>query len=100
VVDVLDREIALVFVAFAAAELGAVLVMERHDPVVQDPGCGDRGLAAIQLGEGHLGRGVDDTLLIDPPDPLQRAGGEAILRAAVAGAPALELNLRRRSAPR
>jgi len=49
VIDGLDREVELVFVALAAAELGAaigeharqpdaVLVIERHHPVVEDLG--------------------------------------------------------------
>ena len=61
VVDVLDRQVELVFVAFAAAELCAaigqhptqsdgVLVVERHHPVVEDLGGGDRRLAIIQFG--------------------------------------------------
>src|SRR5215212_1137019 len=105
VVDVLDRQVELVFVAVAAAELGAavgqharqpdaVLVIERHDPVIEDLGRGDRCLTVIQLGKGHLGVGVDDTLLVDPPDPLQRADREGVLRAAVAGAFAVELAVR------
>ena len=54
--------------ALAAAEFGAaigqhpaqpdaVLVIERHHPVVEDLGRGDRGLAIIELGEGYLGVG-------------------------------------------
>jgi hypothetical protein len=42
----------------------AVLVVEGYHPVIEDLGCGDRGLAVIELGEGHLGVGVDDRLLI------------------------------------
>jgi len=44
-----------------------VLVKERHHPVVEDLGGGDRGLAIVELGDGDLGVGVDDGLLIDPP---------------------------------
>src|SRR2546421_1742141 len=61
VIDVLDREIELVLVALAAAELSAtigqharqpdaVLVVERHHPIIEDFGGGDRGLAVIELG--------------------------------------------------
>ena len=53
-----------------ARQADAVLVVERHHPVVQDLGCGDRGLAIVQLGEGDLGVGIDEGLLIDPPTPL------------------------------
>src|SRR5690348_1374122 len=59
VVDVLDREIELVLVALAAAELSAtisqharqpdaVLVVERHHPIIEDFSGGDRGLAVIE----------------------------------------------------
>ena len=79
VVDVLDGQVELVFVALVAAELGAavgqhprqadaVLVIKRHHPVIEDLGRGDRCLAIIQLGEGDLGVGVDEGLLIDPPE--------------------------------
>ena len=58
VIDVFDGEIELVFVAFGAAKLGAaigqharqrnaVLVIERHHPVIEDLGGGDRGLAIV-----------------------------------------------------
>ena len=79
VIDVFNREIELVLMALGAAKLGAaigqharepdaVLVIKRHHPVIEDLGRGDRGLAVIQLGEGDLGIGVDEGLLIDPPD--------------------------------
>ena len=53
VIDILDREVELVFVALAAAELGAaigqharqpdaVLVVERHHPIIENFGGGDR----------------------------------------------------------
>ena len=67
VIDVLDREVELVVVAFTAAEFGApvsqharqpdaVLVVKWHHPVIEDLGRGDRGLAVVQLGEGDLHR--------------------------------------------
>ena len=71
-----------------------MLVVERHHPVVEDLGGGDRRLAIIQLGEGDLGVGVDDGLLVDPPDALQRADIERVLRPAIARALALELAVR------
>ena len=66
VVDVLDCEIELVFMALGAAKLSAaigqhprqsdaVLVVERHHPVVEDLGGGDRGLAIVQFRKGDLG---------------------------------------------
>jgi hypothetical protein len=105
VVDVLDRQVELVFVALVTAELGtavgqyprqpdAVLVIERHHPVIEDLGRGYRRLAVVELGEGDLGVGVDESLLIDPSHPLQRSDIEGVLRSAVAGALALELAMR------
>ena len=81
VIDVLDREIELVFMTLGATKFGAaigqharqadvVFVVERHHPVIENLGRGDRGLAIIQLGKGDLGIGVDEGLLIDPPDAL------------------------------
>ena len=66
--------------ALAATEFGAavgqhprqadaVLVIKRHHPVVEDLGRGNRRLAVIELGEGDLGVGVDEGLLIDPSYP-------------------------------
>src|SRR5262249_17926153 len=54
VINVLDREVELVFMALGPAKLGAaigqharqpdtVLVIERHHPVVEDLGSRDRG---------------------------------------------------------
>jgi hypothetical protein len=102
VVNVLDCQVELVSVALAAAELSAaigqhlaepdrVLVVERHHPVVEDLGCGDRRLAVIELGEGDLGVGVDKGLLANASDPLQRADVKGVLRPAIAGTLALEL---------
>ena len=82
VIDVLDREVELVVVAFTAAEFGAtigqhprqpdsVLIIERHHPIVEDLGRGDRGLAVIQFGKGDFGIGVDHGLLIDPTHPFR-----------------------------
>src|SRR5215468_5386510 len=73
VIDVLDREVELVVVAFAAAEFGAtvsqhprqpdaILIIERQHPIVENLGRGDRRLAVIEFGEGHLGIGIDEGL--------------------------------------
>src|SRR6266496_4930958 len=71
------------------AQPDAVLVVERHHPVVEDLGSSDRRLAIIKLGEGDLGVGVDDGLLVDPPDgnvivPVPKMGGVRYDRAAPA----------------
>ena len=79
VVDVLERQIELVFVMLRiaaifrapigqdATELNLVGVIERHDAIVEEISGGDRRLAVIELGEGDLGVGVDK--LVDAPDP-------------------------------
>src|SRR6516225_640743 len=105
VIDILDRQVEFILVALAAAELGAavgqhsrqpdaVLVVERDHPVVDDLGRGDRCLAVVELGKGELGVGVDEGLLVDPPDALQGADVEGVLRPAIAWALALELAVR------
>ena len=96
VIDVFDREVELVVVAFATAEFGAaigqhprqpkaVLVIERQHPIVEDLGRGNRGLAVIKFGKGDLGIGVDEGLLIDPPDALQGADIKRVLGAGLSG---------------
>src|SRR5215471_4806897 len=105
VINVLDREIELVFVALRAAKLGAaigqharqpdaVLIVKRHHPVIEDLGGCDWGLAVIELGKADFGIGVDHGLLIDPAHTLQRADIEGVLSAAITGAFALELAVR------
>jgi hypothetical protein len=58
VVDVLNREIELVFMTLGAAKLGAaigqharerdaVLVIKRHHPIIEDLGRGDRRFAIV-----------------------------------------------------
>ena len=71
-----------------------MLLIERHHPVIEDLGGGDRRLAVIQLGEGDLGVGIDKGLLINPPDALQRSDLKGVLRAAIARALAFELAMR------
>src|SRR5262249_5662 len=51
-------------------------------------------LAVIEFGKADLGVCVDDSLLIDPADALQGIDVKGILRAAIAGAFALELAMR------
>jgi len=106
VVDVLDREVEFVFVGLGGAavfgaavgqhpaQLEFLLVEEGHDAIVEQIGRGDRGLAVIKLGEAELAVGVDEGLLVDAPDTLQRADIEGVLRAAIAWAFALEFAVR------
>ncbi len=71
-----------------------MLVAGRHHPVVEDLGRSDRRLAVIELGEGHLDVGIDDGLLIDPPDPFQRTDIKVVLRPAITRPFAVELAVR------
>jgi hypothetical protein len=76
------------------AQRDRVLLVERQHPVVQEIGHGQRRLAIVELGQAHLGVGVEERLLVDPPHALERADIEGILRPAVARALALELPVR------
>ena len=69
-------------------------VIERHDAIVNEIGGGDRRLAVVELGEGDLGIGVDERLLVDAPDPLHVADVEGVLGPAIARTFALELAMR------
>jgi hypothetical protein len=44
-----------------------VSVVERHEAIVEEVGSGNRRLAVVELGEGELGVGVDEGLLVDAP---------------------------------
>src|SRR5262245_20867979 len=106
VVNVLHREVELVLMALGlAAELcttigehmtdhDLVLVEERDDAIVHQVGGGERRLAVVELGERHLGIGVDCRLLVDAPHALQRANVKRVLRHAIARALALKLAMR------
>jgi len=85
VIDVLDREIELVFVPFGiAAELAAavsqhaqeldlVLLEERQHTVIEQIGRRDRRFAVVELSKADLGVGVDEGLLVDASNTLQIA---------------------------
>jgi hypothetical protein len=74
-VNVLDRQIELVFMAVVgpaifgpavgeqALQGNLVLLVERDHPVVEQVCGGERGLAVVELGEANLGVGVDEGLL-------------------------------------
>jgi hypothetical protein len=51
-------------------------------------------MPTIELGEGDLGVGVDEGLLVDAPNPLHVADLEDVLSSAIAGAIALEFAMR------
>src|SRR3954467_15612088 len=81
VIRVLDREIELILVPLGVAavlrapvgqhprELHLMSVEEGHDAIVQQVGGREWGLAIVELGEGHLGIGVNEALLVDASDP-------------------------------
>ena len=103
VINVLNSEIELVVVMLGiAAVLGAavrqhpaqrdaMLFEERQHPVVQNLRCGDRRLAVVELGEDHLGVGIDEGLLINAANAFHVADIESVLGAAIAGTFAFEL---------
>src|SRR5262249_48105117 len=102
-IDVLDGQVEFVFVAImGAAVLGAavgqnalqghtVFLVEGNNPVVEQVGGGDRRLAIVELGEAELGVGVDEGLLVNTTNALQRTDVEPILSAAVTRTLGLEL---------
>ena len=68
-----------------------MLFEERQHPIVQNLRRGDWRLAVVELGEDHLGVGIDEGLLIDAAHALHVADIEGVLGAAIAGTFALEL---------
>ena len=63
-----------------------MLLVERDHPVIEEIGGGQRRLAVLKLGEADLGVGVDEGLLVDASDALERADVEDVLTPAIAGA--------------
>ena len=61
-----------------------MLLEERQHPIVQNLRRGDWRLAVVELGEGHLGVGIDEGLLIDVAHALHVADIEGVLGAAIA----------------
>ena len=82
VIDVLDREIQLVFVPFGVAaelaaavsqhaqELDIVLLEERQHSVIEQIGRRDGRLAVVELDKAYLGVVVDEGLLVDASNTL------------------------------
>ncbi len=71
-----------------------LLLEPGQHPVIEPVGGHQRLAAVIQLGEGHLAIGIDEGLLVDPPNPLERANIERILGAQLARMLGLNLALR------
>ena len=67
-----------------------MVLEERQHAIVQNLGRGDRRLAIVELGEGDLGVGVDEGLLVDTAHTLHVADVEGVLGAAIARVLALE----------
>ena len=103
VIDVLHREVELVFVALRVAavlaaaigkhaqQLDIVLIEERQHAVIEQIRGRDRRFAIVQLAGSDLRVGVDEGLLVDATNTLQIADIERILGAAIAWVLALEL---------
>ncbi len=97
VIDVLHREIELIFVMLALAAIFGAAVgenaqqrnivpfKEREHPIVQHVGRHQRILAIVQLRKRHLSIGVDEGLLINPANAFDSADVIGILGAQVAG---------------
>lgn len=64
---------------------------ERADLVIEQLGGCQRRLVVIELGQAHLGVGINEGLLVNPPDALQRADVERILGPTLAWTFTLEL---------
>jgi hypothetical protein len=60
---------------------------------IEQIGGGDRRLTVVELGEAELGVGIEEGLLVDPPDALESSDVEGVLSAAVAGAFGIELTV-------
>jgi hypothetical protein len=84
-VDIPERQIEFVFMVLGVAAIFRATIgqdatepylpriIERQDAIVEEIGRGDRRLAIVEPGEGDLGVGVDERLLVDAPD-LNRSG--------------------------
>src|SRR3954468_18342273 len=93
VIDVLDRQVELVFVSlgvaavFAAAvgqharECHGVALEQRDRAIIDQIGRRDRRLAVVEFGANNLAVGVDEGLLVDAPDPLHGPDIECVLGA-------------------
>lgn len=80
-IKVLNREVELILVplrvaaVFAAAvgkraqQFDSLAVEERKHTIIEEGGCCDRR-AVIELGNGNLGIGIDECLLVDASKPL------------------------------
>jgi hypothetical protein len=69
-----------------ASQRDAMVVEEREDPIVEEIRGDDRRFLDLQLGKANLRGGVDERLLIDPPDALEGPHVEGVLGATVARA--------------
>lgn len=103
VLEVVDRQEELVgMLVHAAAVLGpsigqdaqqlpAFRFEERKDSIVEKIGRRDRGPRRVELREGDLRVRVDERLLVDPADALDRPEVGGVLRAQITGMLGLDL---------
>ena len=56
-----------------------MLLEERQHPIIQQIGRRDRYFPVIQFGKAHFAIGIDEGLLIDAADALERADVEGVL---------------------
>lgn len=85
VVDILNSQVELIFVALPIATVfsasvrqdtqqsDVVLVIPGDDTVIEEVGGHQSVLAVVELNKGHLGIGIYEGLLIDTADTLERA---------------------------
>src|SRR5882757_10913214 len=89
-VDILERQVELVFMVLGVAAIFRAAIsqhpaephlpriIERHDAIVDEIGCGDRRLAIIELGEGDLCKRRSNNPSLKRPDfpgaPEQKSG--------------------------
>lgn len=91
VIDVLYGQIQFVLMAFGGATVlgpavgqyavhrNLLLLEEGQHPIIQEIGSHHRSFAIIQFRKPDLTIGVDERLLIDAPDALERAHIEGVL---------------------
>ena len=68
-----------------------MFIVPGDNAVIEEVGGHQGVLAVVELDQGHLGVGVNEGLLVDTADALERAHVVCILGAQVAGVQALNL---------
>jgi hypothetical protein len=106
VIDVFHGQIQLVLMALGRATIlrasirqhpvqrNPVRLEERQHPIIQQLGGRDRRHPIIELRKAHLAIRIDEGLLVDAPDALERADVEGVLGPAIARTLTLEFAMR------